>query len=121
MERFGVFLIQQIKSAIYGCDGETLVATFRGDGTMKWMLGEEVREIESWFTAFYSNAVPLLRLVSHAEVSDEEFRESLQQFNADMNLLRARQARESVSYNKRFDEFLKAQANVRKKPKSKQS
>jgi len=121
MERFGVFLIQQIKSAIHGCDGETLVATFRGDGTMKWMLGEEVHEIESWFTAFHSNAVPLLRLVSHAEVSDEEFRESLQQFNADMNLLRARQARERVSYNKRFDEFLKAQAKVRKKPKSKQS
>jgi hypothetical protein len=121
LERFGVFLVQQIKSAIHGCDGETLVATFRGDGTLKWTLGEEVREIESWFSSFHSNIVPLLRLVSHAETPDEEFKQSMHQFNADMNLLRVRQARDSSTHSKRFDEFLKAQAKVSKKPRPKQS
>ena len=94
MERFGIFLIHQIKSAIHGCDGETLVATFRGDGTMKWTLGEEVREIESWFSSFHGNIVPLLRLVSHAETPDREFKQSMGQFNADMNLLSTAGARQ---------------------------
>jgi len=114
-----VFLIQQIKSDIHGCDGETLVATFRGDGTMKWMLGEEVREIESWFGSFHTNVVPLLRLVSHSKTTDQEFKQSLHQFNADMNLLRIRQARDSITLSERFAEFLKAHAKIGRKPKSK--
>lgn len=114
MARFGVFVLDQVKSAVDGCDGETLGAIFYGDGTFRWLLGVEVKEIESWFTAFYNDQLPLLRLVSHPETDDDEFERRLLQFNAGMRLLRTRQARDAQTSSKRFAKFLEAQEKADK-------
>jgi hypothetical protein len=112
MAKFGVYVLDQVKSAIHGCDGETLVAVFHGDGSLRWLLGVEVDEIESWFTRFHASELPLFKLVSSPETGDEEFERRLKQFDADMRLLRARQSQDAQTQAERLKSFFKAQAKA---------
>jgi hypothetical protein len=113
--RAGIFILDQVKSAIHGCDGETLVAMFHGDGTFRWVVGTEVHEIESWFSAFHSSELSLLQTVINAELDKIDYEQRLLQLNADMRLLRARQAKDAKTHAERFAEFLRAQKKATKK------
>jgi hypothetical protein len=115
--RVEVAILDEVKSAILGCDGETLVAIFHGDGTFRYMLGNEVHEIESWFLALHNSELQIFRAVAYPEMSDEEFEQRLRQFDADMKLLRAAQARDAKTHADRFRAFRKAQKNITPKPK----
>jgi len=116
--RIEVGILDEVKSAIHGCDGETLVAIFYGDGNFRWLLGLEVREIESWFQGFYESEVPIFRAIANSDMSDREFDLQLKQFDAEMKLLRVRQARDAKTHMKRYQEFLKAQRQAMPKPKT---
>lgn len=119
--RIEVAILNEVKSAIHGCDGETLVAIFEGDGTFKYVLGQEVHEIETWFAQLRGSELPIFRAVAYPEIDDQEFANRLKQFDADMKLLRATQARNAETHAKRFRDFLRAQKKVTPKPKSRPS
>jgi hypothetical protein len=118
--RVEVAILHDVKSAIHGCDGETLVAIFQGDGTFRYMLGNEVHEVESWFSRLRSSELPIFRAVAYPEMSDQDFERGLRQFDADMKLLRAVQARDAKTHAERFRAFLKAQGKITPKPKKSQ-
>jgi len=109
-----VFVLQQVKSAIHGCDGETLVAIFRGDGTFRWIIGSEVAQIEAWFNEFHGST-SFLRSLFTREVADKEFDRELLQFVANMKLLRTRQAQNAETQAKRYADFIRAQEEAFKK------
>jgi hypothetical protein len=119
--RNGIFILNQVKSAIHGCDGETIVAIYQGDGTFRWLLGNEVEQIEGWFNEFDSSTLLLRGLFSRPGTEDQDFDRELLQFNANMKLLRARQAEDDETHAKRYAEFVKAQKKAFKtarQPKS---
>lgn len=117
--RIGIFILKEVKSAIHGCDGETLVAVLHGDGNFRWMLGPEIHETESWFAAFHGSELALIQTVVNAEMQQEEFDRRLLQVSADMKLLRTRQARDAETQASRFADFLKAQNKATKTGQSK--
>jgi hypothetical protein len=106
--RNAVFILQQVKSSIHGCDGETLVAIYHGDGTFRWMIGTEVAQVENWFDGFNASTNHLRSLFARANVEDAVFEREMLQFNADMKLLRARQAKSVEEHQKRYSDFIKA-------------
>jgi hypothetical protein len=109
-----VFTLQQVKSAIHGCDGETLVAIFRGDGTFRWIIGSEVAQVEGWFNDF-NGSTAFLRSLFAREVDDKVFDRELLQFVANMRLLRTRQAKDAEAQAIRYADFIKAQKKAFKK------
>lgn len=115
MARFGVFLVDQVKRSINGCDGETVVAIFGGDGKLTWLPSFEVKDIEGWFESFRNDTRPLFRIVSNAELDDDVFKQRMSQFEVDMRLLRAKQAKDSETMRKRREDFFKAQTSLLKK------
>ncbi len=113
--RNAIFILDQVKSAIQGCDGETIVAILGGDGTFRWVIGSEVEQIEGWFNDFNSSTLSLRSLFSRPDIGDGDFARELLQFDADMKLLRARQAQDAETHTKRYAEFIKAQKKAFKK------
>jgi 20S proteasome alpha/beta subunit len=118
--RNAIFILDEVKSAIQGCDGETIVAIFNGDGTFRWVIGSEVEQIEGWFDEFHNSSTLLRSLFSRPDISDEDFNRELLQFNANMKLLRARQSKDAETHTRRYAEFIKAQKKAFKSA-SKQS
>lgn len=117
--RNAVFILQQVKASIHGCDGESLVAIYHGDGTFRWVLGAEITQIESWFDGFNGSTNHLRSLLASANTDDGVFEREILQFNANMRLLRAQQAKNAEEHTKRYAEFIKAQKKALKKEKSK--
>lgn len=118
--RLEVLKLDEVKSAIHGCDGETLIAIFSGDGGFTYMLGREVHEIESRFDEYSRDQKLLLDLVACPEMDEQQFDQQLLQLTANLRLLRARQARDDRTQASRFSEFLKAQrrASTSNQPRS---
>lgn len=116
--RIEVSILDEVKSAIHGCDGETLVAIFHGDGTFRWLLGQEVEEIESWFRIFHGNELPIFQSVANPEMNTTEFEHRLRQFEADVKRLRVGQARDAQTHKERYEAFVKAQTHAMKKRKT---
>jgi hypothetical protein len=119
--RIEIAILDEVKSAIHGCDGETLVAIFHGDGTFRYMLGNEVHEIEGWFSGLRNSELPIFHAVAYPEMDDQDFERRLRQFEANMRLLRAAQARDAKTHADRSRVFLEAQQRADQQPEAKRS
>ncbi len=68
-----VLILQQVKRAIHGCDGQSLIAIFSGDGSFRWMTYDEVQEVESWMERFHVDQLPMLMTIANTRVAKDVF------------------------------------------------
>jgi hypothetical protein len=92
MANLAVFILQQVKKSIHGCDGETTVAIFYGDGTFRYMTTDEVHEVESWMTRLDSVLQPLWWHVANPSMRDDIFKGELERRFHQIESIRAAQS-----------------------------
>jgi hypothetical protein len=92
MANLGVFILQQVKKSIQGCDGETTVAIFYGDGTFRYMTTDEVHEVESWMTRLDSILQPLWWHIANPSMNDSTFKGELERRFQKIESIRAAQS-----------------------------
>jgi len=78
MAHLGVFILQQVKKTIQGCDGETAVAIFYADGTFRYMPREEVHEVDSWMADLDKAVQPLWWHVANPSMKADAFKGELE-------------------------------------------
>jgi len=102
----GVYMLQQVKGGIQDVDGETNVLTFYGDtGEMRWMIHEEVEEVEYWMKHFHLAQLPLMMAVSNPRMPMKEFENDLRLFQIKMQKIKEAQARDVKARDRAYAEW----------------
>ena len=86
-----MFILQQVKKSVQGCDGETAVGIFYADGTFRWMTTDEVHEMESWMTQLDHAVAPLGWHIANPDMREQAFKREMEQMNRKLSAIRARQ------------------------------
>jgi hypothetical protein len=86
-----VLILQQVKKAIHGCDGESLIAIFSGDGKLRWMTHDEVQEIEGWMDTFHTALLPMLMTVANPRARKDVFEVELETLRGRLKVLKNKQ------------------------------
>jgi hypothetical protein len=86
-----VLMLQQVKKAIHGCDGESLIAIFSGDGNLRWMTHDEVQEIEGWMDKFHTTQLPMLMTVANPRARKDVFEIELETLRGPLRVLKNEQ------------------------------
>jgi hypothetical protein len=86
-----VLILQQVKKVVHGCDGESLVAIFSGDGNLRWMTHDEVQEIEGWMDKFHAAQLPMLMTVADPGVRKDVFEVELETLRGRLKVLKNEQ------------------------------
>jgi hypothetical protein len=89
--RTAIFVLDEVKSSIQGCDDETLLMIFQGDGRHRVMTAREVNEISASFDVLYGVTVPVFRAIASPSTDDEEFQRRIRAFENAVAALRLRQ------------------------------
>lgn len=86
-----VLILQQVKKAIHGCDGESLVAVFSGDGSLRWMTHDEVQGVERWMDRFHTDQLPMLMTIANPRTTKEVFEIELETLRGRLKVLKNEQ------------------------------
>jgi hypothetical protein len=114
LQSLAVFILQQVKNSVEGCDDETLIATFDGiSGGFRWFTNDEVREIEKWADTYCIANAELFRSFLNPSLSITQFTDQVATFRERVKRGKAGQLKDIA---KRWEAFMKWQAS-RHKPK----
>lgn len=116
LQNLAIFVLQQVKSSVEGCDDESLIATFNGtDGSFRWFTHDEVLETEGLIHDYRRAEAQLFRAFLNPKISEDELAEEVQRFGYEVKLSKKIQFSNAA---KRLEMFMKWQA-AREKEKAK--
>lgn len=102
----GVYMVQEVKGGIQGVDGETNVLIFYGDsGDMRWMIYDELAEVESWMNHFHLAQLPLMMAIANPRMRQKEFEDELRLFQIKMAQIKEAQADAVQKKDKAYAEW----------------
>lgn len=105
VENLAIHILKQVKTAISGCDGETIIATFGFDGTMRFKTQPEVLEVERAFAEYQRALKPIIFSLAFPRMPDRYLQSHLKHFSGELTDIHARQLQEQAVWDKQVADF----------------
>jgi len=113
LQNLAVFILQEVKNSVEGCDDESLVATFDGvNGNFRWFTNDEVKEREKWADGYHLAEAELFRAFLNPAISVKQFTDQVATFRDRVKREKAGQMKDIA---RRWEAFMKWQASRQKK------
>lgn len=103
---FGIYMLRQIKKAVQGCDGFTLVAILK-DGKLRWVPPDEVVLVER-ASEVYDNSFSVLSALLDPTVDTSEVESRGAGFSRRLGMIKSQLQREAV-FRKHMEETMQMQ------------